>query len=61
MTLCPIAVAAACRKGSPFAVCPLQGVIGGYRKEESPPKAAASAPSGAAFATPKASWAKARD
>lgn len=34
MTLCPIAVAAGCKKCPAFRVCPLKGVIGDYRKEE---------------------------
>jgi hypothetical protein len=34
MTLCPIALAAGCRKCPVVAVCPLKGVIGDYRKEE---------------------------
>ena len=34
MTLCPIALAAGCRKCPAFSVCPLKGVIGDYRKEE---------------------------
>jgi len=48
MTLCPIAVAIGCRKCPAFAVCPLKGVIGNHKKEESPPNdvrsGAASAP-----------------
>jgi hypothetical protein len=34
MTLCPIALVAGCRKCPAFAVCPLKGVIGDYKKEE---------------------------
>ncbi len=34
MTLCPIALAAGCKKCQVFAVCPLKGVIGDYKKEE---------------------------
>jgi hypothetical protein len=34
MTLCPIALAAGCRKCPIFAVCPVKGVIGDYRKED---------------------------
>ncbi|HMK13904.1 MAG TPA: hypothetical protein VK460_02665 [Burkholderiales bacterium] len=34
MTLCPIALAAGCKKCPAFAVCPLKSVIGDYRKEE---------------------------
>ena len=36
MTLCPIALAAGCKKCPVFAVCPLKGVIGDYKKEEAP-------------------------
>ena len=42
MTLCPIAIAAGCRKCPVMAVCPLKSVIGDYRKEDAEkPKAAA--------------------
>ena len=34
MTLCPIAIAVGCKKCPAFAVCPLKGVIGDYKKEE---------------------------
>ena len=34
MTLCPIAIAAGCRKCPAFSVCPLKGVIGDYRKPD---------------------------
>ena len=34
MTLCPIALAAGCRKCPAFSVCPLKGVIGDYKKED---------------------------
>jgi hypothetical protein len=45
MTLCPIAIAAGCRKCPAFGVCPLKGVIGDYRKEDdAPEKSAASRP-----------------
>ena len=50
MTLCPIALAATCRKCPAFNVCPLKGVIGDYKKPEetSPssdnPKSGKSAP-----------------
>ena len=37
MTLCPIALAAGCKKCPMFSLCPLKGVIGDYVKEE-PPK-----------------------
>ena len=45
MTLCPIALAVGCRKCPIFAVCPVKGVIGDYKKEEpAPAKAAAARP-----------------
>jgi hypothetical protein len=34
MTLCPIALAAGCKKCPIFSVCPLKSVIGNYRKDE---------------------------
>jgi hypothetical protein len=34
MTLCPIALAAGCRKCPIFGLCPLKGVIGDYKKDE---------------------------
>jgi hypothetical protein len=34
MTLCPIALAVGCKKCPVFAVCPVKGVIGDYRKQE---------------------------
>jgi len=34
MTLCPIAIAAGCKKCPAFSVCPLKGVIGDYKKED---------------------------
>jgi hypothetical protein len=34
MTLCPIAIAAGCRKCPAFALCPLKGVIGDYKKDD---------------------------
>ena len=34
MTLCPIAIAVTCKKCPAFAICPLKGVIGDYRKQE---------------------------
>ena len=34
MTLCPIAIAVGCKKCPAFAVCPLKGVIGDYKKPE---------------------------
>ena len=38
MTLCPIALAAGCKKCPIFSVCPLKSVIGDYKKEEDAPK-----------------------
>ncbi len=35
MTLCPIAIAATCKKCPAFSVCPLKGVIGDYHKPNS--------------------------
>jgi hypothetical protein len=35
MTLCPIALVAGCVKCPAFSTCPLKGVIGDYKKEES--------------------------
>jgi hypothetical protein len=34
MTLCPIAIAASCKKCPAFSFCPLKTVIGDYVKEE---------------------------
>jgi len=34
MTLCPIALAASCKKCPVFAVCPLKSVIGDYKKPD---------------------------
>ena len=45
MTLCPIALAVGCRKCPIFAVCPVKGVIGDYKKEDpAPAKAEAARP-----------------
>jgi len=41
MTLCPIALAAGCRKCPAFSVCPLKGVIGDYDRDAEAKKAAA--------------------
>ena len=38
MTICPIALAVGCRKCPIFAVCPVKGVIGDYRKEDDAPQ-----------------------
>ena len=37
MTLCPIALAAGCKKCPAFSFCPLKTVIGDYMKEENSP------------------------
>ena len=34
MTLCPIAIAAGCKKCPAFSMCPLKGVIGDYKKPD---------------------------
>ena len=34
MTLCPIAIAAGCKKCPAFSVCPLKTVIGDYMKDK---------------------------
>jgi hypothetical protein len=39
MTLCPIALVAGCRKCPAFKVCPLKGVIGDYKPDDSKPQA----------------------
>jgi hypothetical protein len=45
MTLCPIALAATCKKCPAFDVCPLKGVVGDYKKPgETPPPSARSDP-----------------
>jgi nickel-dependent lactate racemase len=38
MTICPIAILVGCKKCPAFAVCPLKGVIGDYKKPEDMPK-----------------------
>lgn len=42
MTLCPIALAAGCKKCPAFSVCPLKGVIGDYDKDAEAKSAGAS-------------------
>jgi hypothetical protein len=37
MTLCPIALVAGCKKCPAFAVCPLKGVIGDFKQDETAP------------------------
>ena len=34
MTLCPIALAASCKKCPAFSVCPLKGVLGDHKPED---------------------------
>lgn len=51
MTLCPIALAAGCKKCPAFSVCPLKGVIGDYDKDAEAKKAAASKSTSAARKT----------
>lgn len=36
MTLCPIAIAAGCKKCPAFSVCPLKGVIGDHKPDAKP-------------------------
>jgi hypothetical protein len=43
MTICPIALAVGCRKCPIFAVCPVKGVIGDYRREDDAPQKSAAA------------------
>ena len=38
MTLCPIAIAVGCKKCPAFAICPVKGVIGDYKKPDVAPK-----------------------
>jgi hypothetical protein len=38
MTLCPIALVAGCKKCPAFSVCPLKGVIGDYKPDETQTK-----------------------
>jgi hypothetical protein len=44
MTLCPVALAVGCKRCALFSVCPLKGVIGDYKPEETPPKPQADKP-----------------
>jgi hypothetical protein len=37
MVLCPIALVAGCKKCPAFAICPVKGIIGDYKKEEEAP------------------------
>ena len=36
MVLCPIALAVGCRKCPIFAICPVKGIIGDYKKADTP-------------------------
>jgi hypothetical protein len=48
MTLCPIALVVSCKKCPAFSVCPLKGVIGDYKPDETQTKQhAEDAPGGA--------------
>ncbi|MEP7181142.1 MAG: hypothetical protein ABI886_03005 [Betaproteobacteria bacterium] len=38
MTLCPVAIAVGCKKCPVFGVCPVKGIIGDYRPDETPEK-----------------------
>lgn len=42
MTLCPIAIAAGCKKCPAFSVCPLKTVLGDHKPNEAPAKNAKS-------------------
>lgn len=42
MTVCPIAIAVGCQKCPAFSVCPLKGVLGDHKKDESPPPSSSS-------------------
>ena len=41
MTVCPIALAVGCRKCPIFALCPVKGIIGDYKKEADAPSKSA--------------------
>lgn len=45
MTLCPIALAAGCKKCPAFNFCPLKSVLGDYKKPEEAQKRAETEPS----------------
>jgi hypothetical protein len=53
MVLCPIAIAVGCKKCPIFAVCPVKGVIGDYKKEDPPAKSAPARAKGAAKGSAK--------
>jgi hypothetical protein len=42
MTLCPIAIAAGCKKCPAYSMCPLKGVLGDYKPEDDKKAPAAS-------------------
>jgi hypothetical protein len=44
MILCPIARAVGCKKCPIFTLCPVKGVIGDYKKEDSAPANAVATP-----------------
>jgi hypothetical protein len=46
MTLCPIAIAAGCKKCPAFTFCPLKSVIGDYKKPDEPQQPADKAKDG---------------
>ena len=41
MTVCPVAIAVGCKKCPIFAVCPVKGIIGDYKKADAAPPGAA--------------------
>jgi hypothetical protein len=53
MTLCPVALAVGCRKCPIFAVCPVKGIIGDYKKEDDVPAKAETPKSGGGKASGK--------
>lgn len=44
MTLCPIAMAAGCKKCPAFSVCPLKTVLGDHKPAETPAKGSDTSP-----------------
>jgi hypothetical protein len=47
MTVCPIAIAAGCKKCPAFSVCPLKGVLGDQKKgDDAAPATKGDAPAG---------------
>jgi len=53
MTVCPIAIAASCRKCPVVGVCPLKRVLGDYTDQDDSTHAAAAAPEEKQEAPPK--------